>query len=94
MCDFFIQVFGGMLSDLVRWIQENSIGSRPDYPRVRPGAALVINVDSLVNINAIINDDYYKKNLQNIWSNDKSGSAPGLGRDGIALPTTEYTGNR
>ena len=87
-------VFGGMLSDLVRWIQENGIGARPDYPRVRPGAALVINVDSLVNINAIINDDYYKKNLQNIWSNDKSGSAPGLGRDGVALPTTEYTGNR
>ena len=90
----FIKVNGGMLSDLARWVQENSLGARPDYPRMRPGAALVINVDSLVNINAIINDDYYKKNLQNIWYNDKSAAAPGLGRDGLALPRTEYTGNR
>ena len=90
----FIKVNGGMLSDLARWVQENDLVARPDYPRMRPGAALVINVDSLVNINAIINDDYYKKNLQNIWHNDKSASAPGLGRDGLALPRTEYTGNR
>ena len=90
----FIKVNGGMLSDLARWVQENSLAAQPDYPRMRPGAALVINVDSLVNINAIINDDYYKKNLQNIWYNDKSASAPGLGRDGVALPRTEYTGNR
>ena len=83
-----------MLSDLVRWIQENGIGARPDYPRMRPGAAVVINVGSLVDVNAIINDDYYRKNLQNIWSNDKSASAPGLGRDGLALPRTEYTGNK
>ena len=90
----FIKVNGGMLSDLARWVQENDLVARPDYPRMRPGAALMINVDSLVNINAIINDDYYKKNLQNIWHNDKSASAPGLGRDGLALPRTEYTGNR
>ena len=87
-------VNGGMLSDLVRWVQENGLGVRSDYPRSRPGAALVIDVDALVNINAIINNDYYKKNLQNIWHNDKSAAAPGLGRDGTALPRTEYTGNR
>ena len=83
-----------MLSDLVRWVQETNIGARPDYPRSRPGDAVVIDVNSLVDVDAILNNDYYKKNLQNIWHNDKSATAPGLGRDGTALPQTEYTGNR
>ena len=84
-----------MRADLVRWQQEkNLVASDEIYPRARPGTGLVVNVNSLVSTTAIVNNDYYKKNLQNIWSNDKSAGAPGLGRDGVALLHTEYTGNR